>query len=127
MNYSRNREAILNYLKLTKVHPTADIVYDEVKDKCPGVSLATVYRNLNQLSDHGIIKRIRIDGISDRFDGNVRPHDHFYCRGCGKIFDMQLDVGAERLYPFIKQNMGFSVESHDILFTGICCNCKNKN
>ena len=57
MNYSRQRDIILQTLKANVVHPTAEYLYAVLKEKEPNISLATLYRNLNQLSDNGIIKK----------------------------------------------------------------------
>ena len=77
MNYSRQRECIKEYLMYTHSHPTADMVYLEVKKSFPNISLGTVYRNLALLSDLGEIMKITTDGGADRFDGNATRHHHF--------------------------------------------------
>ena len=76
MKFSRQREIILRHVKNFPVHPTADQVYTALKKENPNLSLGTVYRNLNQLSDAGMLKKIHIADGSDRFDGRTDPHFH---------------------------------------------------
>ena len=77
MKYSRQREIILDKLKANAVHPTAEYLYSILKKENSTISLATLYRNLNQLEEHGIIKRI--DGLetSSHYDHNTHTHYHF--------------------------------------------------
>ena len=60
LKYSRQRESIKEFLMTRKDHPTADVVYENVKKIYPNISLGTVYRNLSLLSDAGA------DRITDR-------------------------------------------------------------
>ena len=78
MNYSRQREIILETLKKNVVHPTAEYLYGILQEKAPNISLATLYRNLNQLAENGIIKKI--DGLEapSHFDHNT--HEHFHVK-----------------------------------------------
>ena len=80
LKYSRQREAIKHYLASTKEHPTADAVYMHVKKEFPNISLGTVYRNLNLLTDIGEAIKISTPDGGDRFDGTVQPHNHSYVR-----------------------------------------------
>ncbi|MBR5555935.1 transcriptional repressor [bacterium] len=125
MNYSRQREIILETLTENVVHPTAEYLHDKVKEKDPKISLATLYRNLNQLAEKGIIKKI--DGLeaSSHFDHNTFKHYHFICKECGKVFDISAEVAPD-LIEKTQSLTDFTIESHDVVFTGICNNCKNK-
>ena len=95
MNYSKQRELILETLKENVVHPSADYIYGKLKDKLPNISLATVYRNLNQLAENGTI--LKIEGLenSDHFDHNTHEHHHFLCEKCGRIFDIPKDIAPD--------------------------------
>jgi len=88
--YSRQRESIINYLRSTKEHPTAETVYQHVREELPKVSLGTVYRNLSQLASAGEILRFTsIDGV-DHFDADTHTHYHFVCNECGSIQDVPM-------------------------------------
>lgn len=53
LKYSRQRELIKNFLTGRRDHPTAEIVYRNVRQQNPNISLGTVYRNLTLLADRG--------------------------------------------------------------------------
>lgn len=125
MNYSKQRELILNTLKENVVHPTAEYLYGKIKAKDPKISLATLYRNLNQLAENGIIKKI--DGLepSSHFDHNTHEHYHFICSKCHKVFDISADVAPD-LIKKTENSTGFEIQSHDIVFTGLCKECREE-
>ena len=85
--YSRQREAILKNLRHRTDHPSADMVYESLRHEIPNISLGTVYRNLNNLSENGSILRFAVGG-KEHFDGNITPHIHFICTDCGAIQDV---------------------------------------
>ena len=123
MNYSKQREIILNTLKENVVHPTAEYLYAKVKEKDPKISLATLYRNLNQLTENGIIKKI--DGLetSSHYDHNTHEHYHFICTKCRRVFDIDTEVAPE-LIRRTEEKTDFLIENHDIVFSGICKDCR---
>ena len=91
MKFSKQREMILNQVMNFPVHPTADQVYTALKADNPNLSLGTVYRNLNLLSEMGMLMKIRIADGSDRFDGRTDKHYHMVCDKCSRVFDVELD------------------------------------
>ncbi len=123
MKYSRQREIILDKLKANAVHPTAEYLYSILKKENSTISLATLYRNLNQLEEHGIIKRI--DGLetSSHYDHNTHTHYHFICDNCKKVYDINSDIAPE-LVRRAEEETKFKVLGHDIVFHGICSECK---
>ena len=86
--YSRQRQLILDYLKSTTSHPTAEQIYAELKPQNPALSLSTVYRNLRLLADDGIILRLDTGESTDRFDADLSEHHHFICTKCGQVTDV---------------------------------------
>lgn len=126
LKYSKQREAIKNYLLVHRTHPTAETVYTDLKDEFPNISLGTVYRNLSLLADIGEIQKLPIDNGADRFDGNLSPHYHAICKTCGKVDDIPLENT-----DFINQLAGIhydgTVEEHRIYFYGRCSECSKKN
>lgn len=123
MNYSRQREIILDTLKENVVHPTAEYLYSVLKSRGDSnISLATLYRNLNQLADKGVIKKI--DGLetSSHYDHNVHEHYHFICEKCKRVFDVSSDVAVD-VVKKTEQETGFLVKNHDIILSGICKDC----
>lgn len=130
LKYSRQRECIKEYLMHTTEHPTADTVYEHVKEEFPRISLGTVYRNLNLLADMGeALKITTLDG-GDRFDGCTKPHYHFTCTSCGAVIDLDMDVKYfHEMNEAACKNFDGLIESHTTLFSGICPACfkKGKN
>lgn len=125
LKYSRQREAIKEYLCSTNCHPTADSVYMYVKQEFPNISLGTVYRNLNLLADLGEVLKLTTPDGAVRFDTHTSPHYHFYCKSCGKLIDM--DINIEDLNELASRNFDGSIDSHDIIFYGICGDCTHKS
>ena len=125
IKFSRQRQAIIDYLRHTTEHPTADMVYTHVRELYPNVSLGTVYRNLNLLTEEGEILRLTQGTSSERFDGNITPHYHFICNHCKHVLDLKT-TSLEHINTLA--NVGFDgiVEGHQVLFHGICPSCKKK-
>lgn len=121
--YSRQREAIINFLKSRKDHPTAEVIYQNLRIDNPTISLGTVYRNLTRLSNDGTILKISCNDTSDHFDGHPEPHGHFICNCCHCITDLSID--SLNLNSVIKENcFEGTIKESQILFYGICKNCK---
>lgn len=126
LKYSRQRESIKTYLSNTEEHPTADMVYLHVKEEFPNISLGTVYRNLNLLSDIGEAIKINTPDGGCRFDGKVTPHNHFFCKSCGRMMDLKMD-DIDHVDEIAAKNFDGIIESHSILFYGTCGDCITKN
>ena len=122
--YSRQRELIYEALMHTDQHPTAEMVYQWLKPTNPNLSLGTVYRNLNLLVDEGAAVRMAFP--VERYDANVEPHPHFRCEKCGGVFDLDLpyDKGLDEKALLAS---GHDIRSHELIFHGICENCKLKH
>lgn len=124
LRHSRQRESIRQFLATTKEHPTADRVYQHMKEEFPNISLGTVYRNLNLLTDIGEVRKITPPDSADRFDGNTTPHNHFYCTKCKCILDLNLDMQEfEPLHHAASVNFDGVIESSNTFFFGLCGNC----
>ena len=91
LKYSKQREAIRDFLAHSEEHPTADMVYMNLRESFPNISLGTVYRNLSLLSETGQILKLNMRDSADRFDGRITPHDHFVCERCHCVEDNFLD------------------------------------
>jgi len=127
IKYSRQRAAILAYLRSRKDHPGADAVYEHVREEFPNISLGTVYRNLTLLAETGEIARLQFGELGiDRFDADTSRHEHFVCSSCQAVIDLDMgDISAideEAARDFDGKIMG-----HRIYFTGLCKNCLTGN
>ena len=114
--------AILEAVRAKPVHPTAYQVFESVKEQIPNISLATVYRDLGQLADNGIINTIKKGNVV-RYDGNTMIHQHFYCEECGSLFDQELF--DEKFVFQLKTKIVHEIENFDLMLTGTCIKCKN--
>ena len=123
MKYSRQRELVLNSVLWSNEHPTAEMIYENVRKEIPNISLGTVYRNLNQLVKHGMIRKVLLPGESDRFDKTLEHHNHVYCKKCHQLFDIS-SFNVEKINQTIERETGFQLLSHDIIFQGICKQCR---
>jgi Fur family peroxide stress response transcriptional regulator len=123
LKYSRQREALLDILKNTKQHTSAEWLYQEMKKDFPNVSLATVYRNLNLLLGTKQIIRIDIGSGTEHYDADCKEHYHFVCRRCASITDVYLPPFTE-LNKKAEELNGGVIDSHSLIFYGICKNCK---
>ncbi len=120
--YSRQREAILNVLKSTKSHPTANWIYDRMKSDFPSISLGTVYRNLKMLSDNGTILKLDIGTGTEHYDGFTHSHYHFVCSECGCVSDIEMNL--DFLNALAEENSDCMVDHHSLIFYGKCKTCK---
>ena len=123
MKFSKQREMILNQVKMFPVHPTADQVYTALKADNPNLSLGTVYRNLNLLSEMGELLKIRIADGSDRFDGRTDCHYHMVCDRCSRVFDVELSE-LDCLNDTVSQKYGHRLTMVTLNLNGICCECE---
>lgn len=128
IKYSKQRELILNTVKQNRVHPTADFIYNKLKEENPGLSLGTVYRNLNLLAEEGFLQKIKIADGPDRFDGEISEHPHMTCSSCGEVIDLPMDCceDMKELDRKIEKKTGHRINSCRTAFTGVCSGCLNK-
>ena len=120
---TQQREVILEVLRGTFAHPTADEVYAMVRKRLPKVSLGTIYRNLERMSESGMIQKIDGCGPQKRFDGNIEVHYHARCLECGRIDDVPIKP-TKRIENTVMKETGYEILGHRTLFLGICPKCK---
>lgn len=119
MRYSKQRELILKKVTSLDDHPTAEEIYACASQECPGLSLGTVYRNLNMLVEANLVRRVSVPGQPDRFDHTLRRHSHMYCTRCGSVTDVTLDDGA--LMQLASQ--AGQIEDYSLTLFGVCADC----
>ncbi|MHB9036918.1 MAG: Fur family transcriptional regulator [Armatimonadota bacterium] len=122
---SRQAQVILEELKSVTSHPTADEVYEMARRVMPKISLGTVYRNLESMSESGIVRKIHVSGTQKRFDGNPHPHYHIRCRACGKVDDLSLELLGD-IERAAGTETGYEVSSHSVEVVGICPHCQDE-
>ena len=124
IKHSKQREALLDLLRSTTSHPSADWLYTQLRCSFPNISLGTVYRNLKLLSDNGTIIRLEAGTGTEHYDGQINNHYHFICHTCGEISDVDMDC-----LPVLEDNAakktGAQIDRHSLVFYGQCKKCKN--
>lgn len=123
MRYSKQRELVLQKVEQLCDHPTAEEIFDLAARECPGLSLGTVYRNLNLLCENGRLLKVPIPGASDRFDHTLVDHAHAYCTQCGSVTDV-LPEALPLLQDALREDSGFQVRQMNLVLEGICPQCQ---
>lgn len=126
LKHSKQRDSIKEFLAARKDHPTADVVYMNVRQSFPNISLGTVYRNLTLLADIGEIARLRVGDGVDHFDYDTSPHYHFVCCECGSVTDLNLPV-ADQITRDVQETFDGEIKGQVTYFYGRCSNCIPKN
>lgn len=126
LKYSRQRELIRAFLMGRRDHPTADIVYMNVRQQIPNISLGTVYRNLTLLADRGEIQRLRLGDGTDHFDADISSHYHFICNGCGCVQDLQMN-SIDDILDAARKNFSGLITGHMTYFYGTCERCSRES
>ncbi|MCL2383331.1 MAG: transcriptional repressor [Oscillospiraceae bacterium] len=127
-NYSKQREEILEVLKSSCTHPTAEEIYIALKASkkasSKSTSRSTVYRNLGMLEEGSEIKRISVHDGPDRYDYFKKPHNHVICKICGKVADFEYDFRAVQVMDAISEDTDMEVTMDSITIEGTCSSCK---
>ena len=120
---TKQRRIILEEIRKLKTHPTADEVYEIVHERLPKISLGTVYRNLDRLSECGEIAKLETSGSQLRFDANTDRHYHVRCVHCGRVDDLdgvRIRVPEAR----VQEAVDYDIVGHRLEFLGVCPQCK---
>ena len=125
LRMTRQRKVILEELRKVKTHPSADEVYEMVRKRLPRISLGTVYRNLEILSQYGDIQKLESGCSLKRFDGNPSEHSHIRCIRCDRIVDAPMmpdfEIDLEQI-----SSADFDIIGHRLEFLGLCAQCSGK-
>ncbi|QTA89579.1 Fur family transcriptional regulator [Desulfonema magnum] len=122
MRMTRQRKVILEELRKMNNHPSADELYERVRQYLPRISLGTVYRNLEVLSELGEIQKLEISGTLKRFDGNPKKHYHIRCMNCGRVDDAPLDF-MKNIENSLLGATKYKIMGHRLEFIGLCPEC----
>lgn len=110
---------ILEIVENSRSHMTAEQIFEQLRQSCPQVVLATVYNNLNRLWKEGRIRKVSVEGSPDRYDRILR-HDHLVCKRCGRLVDVDLgDLTAQ-----LERQVGFSILTYDLKLLYLCEECR---
>ena len=121
LKVTHQRTAIYRMLASTERHPTPEEVYSEIRTQLPSLSLATVYKVLDQFYQHGLLRKVSTKTQVARYDANISPHHHLVCSSCGTIWDVKKEGVMEGLSASVEN--GFRVSHYDVIFHGQCAAC----
>lgn len=125
LRMTAQRRIILEELRMVYSHPTAGEIYQMVRKRLPRISLGTIYRNLEIMSEIGMIQKLEITGTNRRFDGRVKNHYHVRCVKCGRVDDVPGDS-----FPAINEALAevsdYEILWHRLEFAGLCPRCKKE-
>ena len=121
--YSKKREAILEAIRDTKSHPTAEWIYQKLKPEQRDLSLGTVYRNLTLFREQGLIRSVGVVDGHEHFDACTDDHCHFVCSRCRSVIDLPVMMPDGEFNRMVSETCGFRVDSHYLTFYGTCDQC----
>jgi Fur family transcriptional regulator, peroxide stress response regulator len=119
------RLAIYQALYFTKEHPSAEVIYQQVKKRFPMISLGTVYKTLEKFFEVGLIQKVSPVTEVARYDAKVNPHHHMVCLDCQSIQDAEDIIGEQKIT--IPDKHGFQVVRQQVVLQGYCPGCKPSN
>ena len=125
MRMTRQRKVILEELRKLNTHPSADEIYEVVRHRLPRISLGTVYRNLEVLSELGEIQKLELSGLLKRFDWDTKKHYHIRCVRCSRVDDAPI-APLNQLDNELYGATVFEIIGHNLEFTGLCPECSRK-
>ncbi len=125
LRMTKQRKVVLEELRKVCSHPSADEVYDLVRRHLPRISLGTVYRNLEVLTELGEIQTLELAGTLRRYDGNPEPHYHIRCVRCDLVEDALIGMIAD-LEKNLTSETDFKILGHRLEFLGLCGKCSLK-
>lgn len=123
VRWTRQRSVILEELRRVDTHPSADELYLLVRKRLPRISLGTIYRNLEILTDSGEISRIDSGSALKRFDGTTEPHHHVRCVRCDRIADAPIELKLD-IDERVQRLTGFRILGQHAEFIGLCPRCQ---
>lgn len=124
LRMTRQRKIILEELRKVATHPSADEVYEMVRKRLPRISLGTIYRNLDMLSENGEIQKLELGCNQKRFDGIAENHYHIRCIQCDRVVDAPADIDVTVNHD-LKNTTDFRIIGHKLELIGICLDCLN--
>ena len=121
---SVQRLAIYEYVRKSKMHPTAEMVYEALRGELCSLSLTTVYNTLKLYVDAGLVLMLNIDDGFIHYDGDTSVHAHFRCNACGEIHDLSVKTDYNTWFEAADD---FKITEAQLYLKGLCKKCKQKN
>jgi Fur family transcriptional regulator, peroxide stress response regulator len=114
------RYAVMAFLMECNRHPTAAEIFEAVNLLDPRSSKATVYNNLRDLVEAGLVREVAVEGRAARFDAKGTRHHHFVCDRCGNVEDLKW---YEVRKPAARSLGNRVLRECELIFRGLCTKC----
>ncbi len=122
LGLTKQRQAVLQVIRESENHLTANEVFEDARRILPGISFATVYNSLHYLKNENLIGEVTFGNDASRYDRNLMRHDHAMCNVCGKLVDLELQIPDGMLNEAAERSR-FKPESIEITLRGLCPAC----
>lgn len=119
---TKQRQAVLQVIRESDEHLTANEVFEAARQRLPGISFATVYNSLRYLKNEGLIGEVRFGNDATRYDRKLARHDHALCTNCGKLIDLELTI-PRKLFKEAAERSRFKAGSIEVTLRGLCPEC----
>jgi len=125
------RRALLENIQKKKEHHLCpEEIFVEVGKTCPGIGLATIYRNLQLFEKLDLIQHVSLGDGYTRYQVVDSPrrhrHHHLICEVCGEVVDVKKDM-LKPIEEELSRETGFTIRDHKVQFYGVCHKCAQKN
>jgi Fur family peroxide stress response transcriptional regulator len=121
---TNQRIAILRAMEGRTDHPSADAIFNEVKEAYPSISIATIYGTLKMMAKANLVKILSIDDKRMYFDPNVSSHGHFLCENCGRLWDLE-HIGGDISLTLVPHGRA-TVTRFELFAYGLCRDCSTQ-
>ena len=125
LGITKQRQAVLQVIRNSCEHLTANEVFEDAKQILPGISFATVYNSLRYLKIEGLIGEVRFGNDATRYDRTLTRHDHAICNNCGKLVDLELSI-PDGLFKEAAKRSKFEPETIELTLRGLCPDCSKQ-
>lgn len=122
--FTFQRQVIYEAVVDSREHPTPELIYEQVRQRIPSISLGTIYKNVKTFLDSGVLKEVTLHHGSLRLESNMAPHHHLVCSSCKAIFDIEETAVQPVRLPTSKLPAGFSIRQCRVEFVGVCKTCQ---
>ena len=125
--FTFQRQVIYEAVVDSRDHPTPELIYEQVKQRIPSISLGTIYKNVKTFLDSGVLKEVTLHHGSLRLESNMTPHHHLVCSSCKAIFDIEQSAVKPVQLPTKDLPAGFSIQQCRVEFVGVCKTCQKSS
>lgn len=122
LGLTKQRDTVLQVIRASEQHLTANEVFDAARQLLPGISFATVYNSLNYLKKEKLIGEVRFGTNATLYDRKLTRHDHAICNDCGKLVDLEMPLPDGLLEETCRLSK-FGTGTIELTLRGLCQEC----